>query len=473
MPDSNHQDGGHWPKPISIRERRARGKEARATLPLEDLADVIDLDRPRNPLRILEVQDAQRIPWLVPVRYGRMLRDPFVFFRGNAAVMAHDLAGLPHSDLRVQLCGDAHLLNFGVFGTPERQLVFDLNDFDETMPGPFEWDVKRLVASMVLAARSLGLKEKRQSAIAETTAWRYRDAMAGFSDGDPLANWYARTDIERLLATIDDAKVRSFAEDVADRARAKDHLQAAARLTEVVGGRRRIIPDPPLVVPLEDFADPLIANDPEGFVHAGFVDYMRTLRDDVRVLIDRYTYVDAALKVVGVGSVGTRCAIVLMQGTHEQDLLLLQAKQAGPSVFEEFLGASAYGHHGERVVAGQRLMQSASDFFLGWSSGALGTQYYWRQLRDWKGAVDIAKMNAELLLLYGRLCAATLAKAHARSGDPVAIASYLGKSTRFETALAEFGIGYADLAERDYACLRDAADDGRVEAHDDASAARR
>lgn len=473
MSDPTTPTFAHWPKPVSTRERRARGKEARAALPLEDLADVIDLDRPRDPLKLLEEQDAQRIPWLVPVRYGRMLRDPFVFFRGNAAVMAHDLAGLPHSNLQVQLCGDAHLLNFGVFGTPERQLVFDLNDFDETLPGPFEWDTKRLVASMVLAARSLGLKEKRQRAIAETTAWRYRDAMAAFAEGDPLANWYARTDIERLLATIDDAKVRSFAADVADRARAKDHLQAAARLTEVVGGRRRIIPNPPLVVPLEDFPDSLIANDPEGFVHAGFEDYVPTLRDDVRVLIDRYTYVDAALKVVGVGSVGTRCAIVLMQGTHEQDLLLLQAKQAGPSVLEEFLGPSAYAHPGERVVAGQRLMQSASDIFLGWSSGALGTQFYWRQLRDWKGAVDISKMNAELLLLYGRLCAATLAKAHARSGDPVAIASYLGKSTRFETALAEYGIGYADLAERDFAALREAVDDGRIEARDDESLARR
>lgn len=473
MPDTSALRSTHWPRPLSVRERRAQGKAVRAALPLEDLADVLAPDRPRDPVAILESQNPHRIPWLVPVRYGRMLRDPFVFFRGNAALMAHDLAGLPSSGLSVQMCGDAHLLNFGVYGTPERQLVFDLNDFDETLPGPFEWDVKRLVASMVLAARSLKLKEKRQRAIAETTAWRYRDAMAAFAEGDPLANWYSHTDIERLLATIDDAKVRSFAADVADRARAKDHLQAAARLTEVIGGRRRIIPDPPRVVPLGEFPDPLVSDDPEGFVRAVFEQYVDTLRDDIRVLMGRYTYVDAALKVVGIGSVGTRCAIVLFQGTHEQDLLLLQGKQAGPSVFEDYLDPSVYPHHGQRVVEGQRLMQSASDIFLGWATGPLGTQYYWRQLRDWKGAVDITKMNAELLLLYGRLCAATLATAHARSGDPVAIASYLGKSTRFETAIAEFGMGYADQAERDYATLQDAADHGRIEARDDARPSRR
>jgi uncharacterized protein (DUF2252 family) len=445
----------------------------REVLPLGDLAVALDAARERDVVGIVGAQDAMRIPWLVPIRYGRMLRSVFVFYRGTAGLMAHDLAASPNSGLQVQLCGDAHLLNFGVFGTPERKLAFDLNDFDETLTGPFEWDVKRLVASMVLAARSIGAKPKRQRAIAQAAAWRYRDAIRALAERDALANWYEAVDVDNLLATIEQKAARAFAADIAERARTRDHLKSAARLTEVVGGRLRITPNPPLIVPLDEFPDPMIAADPEAFVRYAFLEYLETVGDAIRVLLDRYTFVDAALKVVGVGSVGTRCAIVLFQGPKAEDLLILQAKQATASELEAYLPPSPYGHHGRRVVEGQRLMQAASDLFLGWATGPGGADYYWRQLRDWKGSVDVTKMDETILELYGRLCAVTLANAHARSGDPIAIAAYLGSSTRFDEALATFAVDYADQTERDYAALAEAAGDGRIEAQDDSPLARR
>lgn len=423
----------------------------------------------RDAVALIGARDAGRLEWLVPIRYGRMLRSAFTFYRGSAALMAHDLAFAPASGLTVQLCGDAHLLNFGIFGSPERSLVFDLNDFDETLPGPFEWDVKRLVASVVVAARDRGFKPKRQREIAFATAERYRTAMREFADLTALETWHRQLEVDTALQTVDDEDWRAYASAVAERARGKNHLQAVARFTEVVDGERRIVTEPPLIVPLASVAG-LLQEDPAEAVRQAFTQYRESVRDDVQVLLDRYTYVDAAIKVVGVGSVGTRCVIVLMQGADENDLLFLQVKQASASVLEPYLAVSQYAHHGERVVAGQRLMQSASDAFLGWATGPLGNHYYWRQLRDWKGSADVEKMSERLLLRYGQVCAWTLAKAHARSGDAVAIAAYLGSSNRFEAAITSFGVSYADINEQDYLALQQAVVDGRVVAHDDAPA---
>ncbi len=457
-----------WPRHPTREERRAEGKAARDRLPLRDLADPGPAER--DPVAILSAGDDRRLPWLVPIRYGRMLQSPFAFFRGAAALMAADCAPLPRSGLDAQLCGDAHLLNFGLFGSPERALVFDLNDFDETLPGPFEWDVRRLVASMAIAARSQGLKPKRQRAAALAAARRYRTAMREFAEMSALEAWHVQLEVDQRIPELENADWRAYVQRVADRARGKDHLQAAARLTEVVDGRRRIIADPPLLVPFDDLPQ-LALVDREGLVRSVFLAYRDSVRDDVRVLLDRYTFVDAALKVVGVGSVGTRCMIVLLQGADERDLLFLQVKQALPSVLEEHLGPSAYPHSGQRVVSGQRLMQSASDAFLGWADGPLDNRYYWRQLRDWKGSAEVERLKGPLLGLYGAACGWTLAKAHARSGDCVAIAAYLGSSERFEEALADYALAYADRNDADHAALAAAVREGRLAAADDTGAA--
>jgi hypothetical protein len=451
---------GGWPRPAMRAERRARGKAAREALPLPGLAEAGADDR--DPVAIVTAGDAERLQWLLPIRYARMAADPFAFFRGAAALMAHDCAGLPRSGLDVQLCGDAHLLNFGVYGSPERALVFDLNDFDETLPGPFEWDVRRLVASVVLAARSRGLKPKRLREVALLTAQRYRTAMAEFAALASLESWYAQIEVDARIPEIADEDWRRHAQRVADRARGKDHLQAVARFTEVVDGQRRIVAEPPLIVPLRDLVHLLPDDDVEWLIRGAFLQYRDSVRDDLRVLLDRYSYVDSAVKVVGVGSVGTRCVIVLMQGADQDDLLFLQIKEARASVLETHLGRSPYAHPGQRVVAGQRLMQSASDAFLGWADGPLGRHYYWRQLRDWKGSAEVEKMDGKLLGLYGVLCGWTLAKAHARSGDRVAIAAYLGSSERFEEALVEYAVAYADRIEADHAALVEAIRDGRI-----------
>lgn len=446
-------------------------------MPLKHLAELAPAPSTRDAVALTIAADVDRLSWLVPIRHGRMLRSAFTFYRGSAGLMAHDLAQSANSGLDVQLCGDAHLLNFGLYGSPERALVFDLNDFDETLPGPFCWDVKRLVTSMVVAARDRGFKPKQQREIARATAERYRTAMSEFAAMTALETWHSQIEVDAAVKGVTDTEWRRFIERTADRARGKDHLQAVSRFTEVVDGKRRIVADPPLIVPLRDLqtvvgADPegfarQVWEDPEALARYVFLDYRSSVRDDIRVLLDRYTYVDSAIKVVGVGSVGTRCLIVLMQGVDENDLLFLQVKEAGASVFEPYVGASVYPHHGQRVVAGQRLMQSASDAFLGWATGPQEREYYWRQLRDWKGSADVDQMNAKLLRLYGVACARTLAKAHARSGDRVAIDAYLGSSTRFEDALVAFGEAYADRNEQDFEALRAAVADGRVEAHDD------
>ena len=441
----------------------------RDVLSLKQLAELAPAPADRDPVALTIAADADRLAWLVPIRHGRMLRSAFTFYRGSAGLMAHDLALSATTGLEVQMCGDAHLLNFGLYGSPERALVFDLNDFDETLPGPFEWDAKRLVTSMVVAARDRGFKPKQQREIARATAARYRTAMAEFAAMTALETWHSQIEVDAAIKGVTDTEWRRFIERTADRARGKDHLQAVSRFTEVVDGQRRIVADPPLIVPLGDLSA-LTNEDPEALARYVFLEYLASVRDDVRVLLDRYTYVDAAIKVVGVGSVGTRCLILLLQGVDENDLLFLQVKEAGPSVFEPYVGASAYAHHGERVVAGQRLMQSASDAFLGWATGPQGREYYWRQLRDWKGSADVEQMSPKLLGLYGLACARTLAKAHARSGDRVAIDAYLGSSTKFEDALTDFAEAYADRNERDFEALRAAVADGRVEARDDADA---
>ncbi|HUK72216.1 MAG TPA: DUF2252 domain-containing protein [Streptosporangiaceae bacterium] len=456
-------------------ERAARGKAARAEVPRASHA-VFDppADRP-DPVSLLERQAVSRVPELVPVRYGRMLVSPFTFFRGAALPMASDLAKTPVSGLTVQVCGDAHLSNFGVYASPERRLVFDVNDFDETLPGPWEWDVKRLAASLEVAARGNGFSGKQRRDIVVAAVARYRVAMRRFAGMRNLDIWYARVELDELQAQfgtmLDKRQRKSVAKGLA-KAQTRDSLQAFDKLCHMVDGRPRIAADPPLLVPLSD----LIAQRPDA---AGLEDqlgpligkYRRTLETDRRHLIEQFEFADIARKVVGVGSVGTRCWIVLMLGRDESDPLFLQVKEAERSVLSAFVGASKYANQGQRVVAGQRLMQASSDIFLGWQRTERGLDgktrdFYIRQLRDWKFSIEIDSMIPNGLRLYGELCGWTLARAHARSGDRIAIASYLGGSDVFDRAIAEFSTAYADQNERDHAALAAAAS-GRIKAERD------
>ncbi|HWS57277.1 MAG TPA: DUF2252 domain-containing protein [Actinotalea sp.] len=408
---------------------------------------------------------------LVPIRYGRMLASPFAFYRGAAAIMAADLASMPTSGLRVQACGDAHLSNFGLFASPERKLVFDINDFDETAPGPWEWDVKRLAASLAIAGRNNGFTDSERRGVVVAAAAGYREAMAEFAGMGNLAVWYARADVEGGLARVRGALGKRDAaqsEKVATKAMSKDSAQALARLTQVVDGRRRIISDPPLVVPVEELMEPEQAATHEEWMHETLRAYRRTLPEDRRYLLDQYRYVHMARKVVGVGSVGTRAWIILLTGRDDADPLLLQAKEAQVSVLEPYAGPSEYDQHGQRVVEGQRLMQASSDIFLGWIRpvGLDGAQrdFYFRQLRDWKGSWDPTLMSPALMAFYGARCAWTLARAHARSGDRIAIAAYLGTTDAVDNAVADFAEAYADQNERDHAALAEAVRAGRCAA---------
>ncbi len=450
-------------------ERVARGKAARAEVPL-DAHGVLAPTEPRpDPVELLGRQAATRVPELVPIRYGRMLVSPFAFYRGAALVMASDLAATPRSGLHVQLCGDAHLSNFGVFGSPERHLLFDLNDFDETLPGPFEWDVKRLAASLEIAARDNGFKPKRRREIVLSAGRGYRQAMREFAGMTNLAVWYAHVDIDEVMqkyrSMLEPSRAK-LTEQMLAKARARDAMHAFEKLTTVVDGQPRIVSDPPLVVPVSE----LLGDDFERFfgqLQVLLRSYRRTLQSDRRHLLEQFRMVDMARKVVGVGSVGTRAWIVLLQGIDSGDPLFLQAKEAQASVLEEFAGTSNYVNHGERVVAGQHLMQASSDIFLGWqrSHGLDGVtrDYYVRQLRDWKGSVTPEQMVPSGMSVYARLCGWTLARAHARSGDRVAIAAYLGRKETFDQAIADFAAAYADLNERDQRALQGAADSGGVE----------
>ncbi len=451
---------------LSRRERLAAGRAEREKVPLKALGGWAPAADRADPVDVITAQEQDRLQVLLPIRHGRMLRDAFGFYRGAAAVMAADLGAGPRTGLTVQLCGDAHLLNFGAYGSPERSLVFDVNDFDETIPGPFEWDVKRLVTSIAVCARNNGLGEKKVYELALAAARTYRECMAMFAEMDTLAVWYTQLGVDEVIAGIHDPAVRRDAQRVASKATSRDSAQAAAKLTTVAAGRRTIDSQPPLVVPFRELAgwfDAFGAKRIRELVRSNFAAYRRSLRPDVLALVDRYEMVDMALKVVGVGSVGTRCAIVLMQGRDVDDVLFLQVKEAVRSVAEPFTHKSRYRHQGERVVVGQRLTQSSSDIFLGWSNGGELGDYYWRQLRDWKASVAVETMDAVRLDAYGDLCAWTLAKGHARSGDPVAISSYLGTKDRFDRALADFAIAYADQNEADFERLTAAAAAGRIE----------
>lgn len=469
VPRPRSAPGGPAAAGTTPEERRAHGRAVRRTVPLAAHAECPAPAPSRDPLALLEEQSAPRVPELVPIRYGRMASSPFSFYRGAALVMAADLAGLSRTGLTVQMCGDAHLANFGFFGSPERRLVFDLNDFDETLPGPFEFDVKRLVASLAIAGRENGLSRKQRRPVLLAAAARYRSAMAEFAAARDIDIWYAHLDTEEVLTDPRlDTRQRKRLGRALDKARSRDSLQAFGRLTDVVDGRSVIRSQPPLLVPLRELM-PEPAGRPlyEGF-HQVIRQYRTTLQADRRALLERYHFVDMARKVVGVGSVGTRCWVVLLTGRDADDPLLLQIKEAERSVYSRFLARSRYSNQGQRVVTGQRLMQQASDIFLGWQrqTGFDGAErdFYVRQLRDWKGSLTSDQMRPEGLELYGEVCAWCLARAHACSGDRIAIAGYLGSSDRFDRAIAEFAEAYADLNERDHQQLADAIAIGRVTA---------
>jgi uncharacterized protein (DUF2252 family) len=452
-------------------QRAAKGLAARAAVPPASHAQfTVDAARP-DPVAILEGQADSRVPELVPIRYGRMLVSPFTFYRGAAAVMTADLARTPASGIDVQLCGDAHLLNFGLFGSPERRMVFDVNDFDETHSGPWEWDVKRLAASMEVAAREDGFGRRKRREIQLAAVRGYQDAMIQFAGMHDLDVWYARADVEEqrgeLTAQLKKARRKTMDKTLA-KARTRDSHRAVAKLTELVDGQRRIVSDPPLIVPVTELFEDTKRADMIAMMRGLLGGYLRTLQADRRVLLEGFEFVDMARKVVGVGSVGTRCWIILMHGRDDEDPLFLQVKEAQKSVITEYghVPADRPMNEGERVVTGQRLMQASSDIFLGWQSnrGPDGRQrdFYVRQLADWKGSAVPETMVPSGMAAYGRLCGWTLARAHARSGDRVAIATYLGDDTTFANAVAEFSAACADQNERDHAALAEAERSGRI-----------
>jgi len=477
----------------TVDERQAEGKQARVLTPQSSHTGWRPaVDRP-DPVALLQEQNLTREPDLVPVRHGRMMVSPFTFYRGAAKIMAADLRDTPVAGLKVQLCGDAHLSNFGAFASPERKLLFDLNDFDETLPGPFEYDVKRMTASFTIAARNNGFAKAdvRASTLASVTA--YREAMATFAAMRTMDVWYAYLDEDQLMKAIRGGmpegkqasktktkagkngakheklvkKAVKRAEQNRQKAHTRDSLQALSKLGELVDGRYRIVSQPPIVVPARELTvtHGLSAEELEQTIHDQFRDYRATLQDDRRQLLERFEVVDLARKVVGVGSVGTRAFIVLLQGRDAQDPLFLQIKEATASVLEAYLPKSRYQQHGERVVQGQRMMQAASDIYLGWTKGRDVTRhFYWRQLRDMKGSAEVELMTPVGLTIYARICGWTLARAHARSGDPVAISAYLGGSDAFDLSITDFSERYADQNEQDFEQFVEAVRSGQLEA---------
>lgn len=437
----------------AYKERMAAGKSLRKQVARSEHGQWQPPKRRRDVVALLKESDKGRVPELVPIRYGRMLQSPFTFFRGAANIMAHDLAGTPVSGLRVQSCGDSHLMNFGEFGTPERNIVFDVNDFDETLPGPWEWDVKRLAASVMVAARHLGFPEPKCLLAARSAVAGYRAKMIEFAKMSPLQRWYAKIDVQEMNMLWRRREGRRQSEAIVTHARATaSHL---AVKTRVSGGQWHIIDNPPLLRHPEK--DSLLENDLRRF----FIDYRDSLSNDRKVLLDRYEVVDVAMKVVGVGSVGTRCAVALLMA-NGRDPLLLQFKEARASVLEPYHGKSLYANHGRRVVEGQKLMQSASDIFLGWARSSAGMDYYIRQPRDMKGSIDIETTQFPELRDYAGFCGWALARAHAKSGDPAAISGYMGKGEAFDQAIAGFAQAYADQTEADYDVLKKAVAAGKV-----------
>ncbi|MEF2978390.1 DUF2252 domain-containing protein [Subtercola sp. YIM 133946] len=464
-------------RPLSggFETRAALGRAARERVPRRSQGEWQPAaDRP-DPVSLLEQQAASRVPELVPIRYGRMMVSPFTFYRGAALIMASDLSTTPDSGLIVQLCGDAHLSNFGVFGSPERTLVFDINDFDETLPGPWEWDVKRLAASVEIAGRHRGFTEADRRVITLEVGRGYRERMRIAADSPVLDAWYSHTDSDELIERVRDAlavapekKLLKRTEGIVAKARTKDSMNAFGKLVHEVDGELRITADPPLITPIEDLVPPGLTREADEQAMRDLIASYQTTLIAEHHPVREFEYLHMARKVVGVGSVGTRAWIILLRGRDDGDPLLLQAKEAQESVLARFVGASAYEDQGERVVRGQRMMQSASDIFLGWQhvTGLDGVprDFYVRQLHDWKGSADVETIRLSGLRLYARMCGETLARAHARAGDRVAIAAYLGKKDTFDRALADFATVYADQNEKDYAAFVDAVQSGRLEA---------
>jgi uncharacterized protein (DUF2252 family) len=434
----------------SREERRATGESLRLRVPLEAHAELPSLTGRPDSLQILRGQESQRAPELLPLRYQRMSASPFAYLRGAAAVMARDLSESPHSGITVQLCGDAHLANFGMFASQERNLVFDLNDFDETLPGPFEWDVKRLAASFAVAARDNEFDETQVRAAAAMVAKSYRQWMAEFSQRNTLDVWFARVDVDWMLAQLGSSSIRKALVKASTKARKKTVDSAVLKLTEVVDSQRQFRTDPPLLTPIhgDEFTNVVHTLAPV------YADYVSTLAPDRAALLARYSFTDFALKVVGVGSVGTRAYVLLLE-SGDGEPIILQGKQAGASVLEPYAGATEYANYGQRVVAGQRLMQSTGDPFLGWCHGTEQVPYdfYFRQLWDMKGSIDATLLDPHGLRVYARICGAVLARAHARAGDASLITGYLGEGKEFDTAIASYALGYADLTALDYAQL--------------------
>ena len=483
----------------SVDEHRARGREAAQLTPPSIHSGWKPAEDRPDPVALLEGQNLTREPDLVPVRHGRMMASPFTFYRGAAKIMAADLADTPVAGFHTQLCGDAHLSNFGLFASPERRLLFDLNDFDETLPGPFEYDVKRMAASFTIAARNNGFSKADARAATMASVTAYREAMAAFAEMNTMDVWYASLDENELMQAIQGAvaetketkgkkgkkgktdkanktdntdrklaeRAARTAEKTREKAHTRDSLQALSKLSELVDGKYRIVSQPPLIVPERELASTygISAEEVDQAIRAQFQGYRATLQDDRRRLLERFEIVDVARKVVGVGSVGTRAFIVLLQGRDAQDPLFLQVKEATASVLEGDLGKSKYRQHGERVVQGQRMMQAASDIFLGWTKGLdVRRHYYFRQLRDMKGSALVESMTPLGLGFYGRICGWTMARAHARSGDAVAIAEYLVGSDAFDQSITDFSQAYADQNEQDYEEFLTAIRSGRLKA---------
>ncbi|WP_405529461.1 DUF2252 domain-containing protein [Streptomyces canus] len=468
--NDNHLSGDET-RHLTPQDRVARGKAARADVPRSSHAEFRPPPKRPDPVEIIEKQSATRVPELVPIRYGRMSEAPFRFYRGAAAIMAADLAETPRSGFRVQCCGDAHMLNFRLLASPERRLMFDINDFDETLPGPWEWDVKRLSASFVIAGRANGFSAKERASVVRAAVQSYRERMRTYAGLGNLDVWYTSFDADELarqFAPVLSSGQRDRWEHTREKARAHSTLQVFDKLTHVIDGRRQIAPDPPLLVRLQDLLPDAERGRLEQEISRLIERYGQTLQTDRRFLLESYRLADIARKVVGVGSVGTRCWIILMLGKDDEDPLFLQAKEADESVLAPYVGGSAFSTQGERVVAGQRLMQATSDIFLGWErvTGMDGKRrdFYIRQLRDWKGIAVAENMSPKRMGLFGRLCGATLARAHARSGDRIAIAAYLGGGDGFDRALATFAELYADQNEKDHQALVDAIRAGRVPA---------
>jgi uncharacterized protein (DUF2252 family) len=467
----------------SVEERAARGKGARDTAALDSHAGWAPRSNRFDPVALLDEQNATREPDLVPVRHGRMLVSPFTFYRGAAKIMAADLKDTPRAGLSAQLCGDAHLSNFGVFASPERTLMFDLNDFDETLPGPFEYDVKRMAASFMIAARNNGFTKADTREATRASVRAYREAMADFAQMGTMDIWYAHLSEQELMAGIKNLvstqtgtskkiakkakKGQKRAAKTAQKAHTRDSLQALSKLAEQVDGDYRIVSQPPIVIPARELAASFGASEDElrDEIHKQFRAYRATLQDDRRQLLERFKIVDMARKVVGVGSVGTRAFIVLLQGRDQQDPLFLQVKEATASVLEDHLPKSRFKLPGERVVQGQRMMQATSDIYLGWTKGVQANRFlYWRQLRDMKGSAEVETATPLALTFYASQCGWTLARAHARSGDPIALAAYLGKSDAFDQSITDFSERYADQNDQDYQAFAEAVRSGRLHA---------